>query len=152
CPGRAPWNGVTRTLIATLGAQVVSLPLLLASFHLLPWVAPLSNLLAVPVAGWLLSAAWVALIADVVVPGLGTWWFRACDVLSSALEAIVSRAAAIPGAALSVGHEPALVACATAGAVLLAAACARRRPPASEPSPTPVASTALILGATLCGC
>src|SRR5207302_10970601 len=34
-------------LVATLGAQVVSLPLVLGMFHLLPWIAPAANLLAV---------------------------------------------------------------------------------------------------------
>jgi competence protein ComEC len=151
---RWAWGGVLPTTFGTLGAQAISLPLVLGSFHLLPWVAPVSNLVAVPVAGWLLSAAWLALIVDVIVPGLGAWWFRACDVLAAALESIVVRAASIPGAALAVGHDPAVLACAAAGAGLLATACARRRPPAAEPEPLPPppASSAAIVGATLCAC
>ncbi len=146
-PRAAAWLGA---LIPTLGAQIVSMPLVLSSFHLFAWLAPAANLIAVPVAGWLLSAAWLALIADVVWPGLGKAWFSACDTLCFAFEWIVAHTAAIPGAARAAGDDPALIVLASAGAALLVWASARRWQPAAPPRATPPVTAAALVGLSLC--
>jgi competence protein ComEC len=138
-----------RALVASLGAQLVSLPILLASFHLLPWIGPAANLVAVPVAGLLLAAAWIALLADLALPGLGAPWFRACETLTAALRTVAGTAAHAPGAARSVPDDPALVTIAAAGAALLVWAASRRVPPAAERAPRP-RSFAAVTGAALC--
>lgn len=146
-PRAAAWLG---GLIPTLGAQVVSMPLVLSSFHLFAWLAPAANLIAVPVAGWLLSAAWLALLADLVWPGLGKAWFSACDALCFAFEWIVAHTAAIPGAARAAGDDPALIALASVGAALLVWASAQRWPPAAPPRRTPPITAAALVGLSLC--
>ena len=143
---------LTGTLIPTLGAQIVSLPLVVSSFHLFAWLAPAANLLAVPIAGWLLSAAWLALLADVVLPGFGRPWFSACDSLCAAFEWVVSHAAALPGAACAVGDDPLVTAMAACGAALLVWASSRRLPPAAEPRRGPPISAGALMGLTLWGC
>ncbi len=139
------------SLWASFGAQLLSLPILLAGFHLLPWVSPLANLLAVPIAGFLLSAAWLALLIDLAVPGAGAPWFHACDALSAVLRELTRWAACLPGAARGVAEQPAIVAVAALGSGLLAIACARRTPPAAEPrAATAGIPAAIVVGAALC--
>ena len=104
----------------TVAAQVVALPLLLDRFHALPWLSLLTNLAAVPVCGLLLSAAWIGAGLECALPGMGAPWFGACDVLAVALRAIADAAAAVPGALLATGSEPALPWLAALGAAMLA--------------------------------
>jgi len=106
--------------IPTLAAQVVAVPLLIDRFHALPWTALASNLLAVPVSGALLAAAWLAIGGECVAPGSGTLFLSACEVLASALRRVAEVAARAPGALIATGSEPGIVWLAAAGAALLA--------------------------------
>ncbi|MBI5711504.1 MAG: DNA internalization-related competence protein ComEC/Rec2 [Candidatus Eisenbacteria bacterium] len=120
CAGRARrWLA---PFIPTASAQLTALPLLLARFHAVSWVGALSNLLAVPVAGLLLVAAWLAAVSEIALPGAGRLWAGACEVLAALLRAIATGAARLPGAMVSAGAEPGVLACAWTGAALLALA------------------------------
>ncbi len=116
------WRGLLAPLIPTAAAQIMAMPILLARFHAISWVGALANLIAVPVSGLLLAAAWIATAADLACPGLGTTLFGACEALSALLRAIATGAAGLPGAMVGAGHDPFLVAIAAAGAALLALA------------------------------
>ncbi|HEY6867540.1 MAG TPA: DNA internalization-related competence protein ComEC/Rec2, partial [Candidatus Eisenbacteria bacterium] len=143
--------GRARALLAplapTLGAQVVAMPVLLARFHAISWIGLLANLVAVPVSGLLLAAAWIGAGLELAAPGLGTLLFGACDVLAAALRAIATRAGRVPGALWSAGHDPALVALAAAGAALLVLALPEARELAARSRPASRARA----GATLLG-
>ncbi|MEK7823856.1 MAG: DNA internalization-related competence protein ComEC/Rec2 [Candidatus Eisenbacteria bacterium] len=105
--------------VPTLAAQLVALPLLLDRFHALPWTSLASNLLAVPVCGLLLAAAWAGAGLECALPGAGRPWFAACEVLAASLRGIADAAARVPGALLATGSEPALPWLAGIGAGLL---------------------------------
>ena len=120
CAGR--WRPIAAPLIPTIAAQLTALPLLLDRFHALPWLSLFSNLMAVPVCGLLLAAAWLGAALECALPGAGASWFGACEILSAALRAIADSTARIPGALLATGSEPGVAWLAAAGAALLALA------------------------------
>ena len=108
--------------IPTVAAQVVALPLLLARFHALPWTALASNLIAVPVCGALLAGAWLAIGAECGLPGSGSLFLSACEVLAGALRWVAQAAGRMPEALIATGCEPGIVWLGAAGAALLALA------------------------------
>lgn len=81
---------------ATVAAQAVALPLLIARFHAVPWTGLVANLAAVPIAELLLAGAWLGALADAVLPGAGALWFSACTPLASAMRWVSASAAAAP--------------------------------------------------------
>ena len=115
------WNLLRRSLAPTLSAQLTATPLLLARFHAISWVAPFSNLVAVPIAGLLLAAAWLAIAIDLVAPGAGNAWFGACEVLAHALRVVSEASARAPSALLSSGAGAGVALLAGVGAALIAA-------------------------------
>lgn len=125
------WPGLARTLggalAPTISAQLLALPLLLAYFHALPWTTLLSNLAAVPVSGGLLTAAWLGVGLDLLLPGAGQLALAACEPLALALRAIAECAARMPLALIPAGHDPGTIAIAAFGATLLAVALAGPR-------------------------
>jgi competence protein ComEC len=110
---------LAKPFVPTVAAQVVALPLLLERFHALPWTALVSNLIAVPVCGALLAAAWLAIAAEWALPGSGGLFLSACEVLGSTLRRVAEGAARMPGALVATGCEPGIVWLAAAGATLL---------------------------------
>lgn len=146
-PVRRGLARLAEPLIATVGAQVVSLPLLLSTFHLLPWVAPAANLIGVPVAGLMLSAAWIAIPLDLAVPGLGAPWFHAAEWASRAFRGCALVASRAPGAAHGVPADPVIVGLAAAGAALLVHASSGRDTIAAPARPR---TSHAVVGATLC--
>ncbi len=138
--------------IPTLGAQAGALPLLLARFHAVSWVGTFSNLVAVPVAGLLLAAAWLGALADLAVPGAGHPWFSAGEVLAAALRWTTMTAARAPGALAAAGAERGVPWCAALGVALLALALPRSRTLEGRQRPdSPVREAAKVLGVTLLG-
>jgi competence protein ComEC len=113
--------------VPTLAAQAGALPLLLARFHAVSWVGTFANLVAVPVSGLLLAAAWLGALAELALPGAGHAWFSAAEVLAAALRATTGVAARAPRALLAAGPEGGIAWCAAAGALLLAVALPRPR-------------------------
>jgi competence protein ComEC len=113
---------VWQPLAATLGAQLAALPLLILRFHAIAWVAPFANLIAVPVCGLLLSAAWLGVALDTLAPGTGAFAFHACEALAWAMRATCQAAAHVPHAMLATGGHPLPVTLAAVGAVSIACA------------------------------
>ena len=108
--------------VPTVSAQITSMPLLLWRFHAFSWVGAFANLAAVPVCGLLLSAAWLAAVAEMALPGTAGPWFGACETLSALLIAITDRAARAPEALVATGPDAAVPLLSGAGAALLALA------------------------------
>lgn len=129
---------VRAALAPTLSAQLLALPILVARLHAVSWTGAAANLVAVPVTGLLLGGAWLAVLLDLAVPGIGAPFFHACDALAFLLRAVANRAGGWPGAMAPAGHDPALTALAALGAALLAVtlaepgALAEREAPASR--------------------
>ncbi|HTM58348.1 MAG TPA: DNA internalization-related competence protein ComEC/Rec2 [Candidatus Udaeobacter sp.] len=141
---------LARAFGPTAGAQLLSLPLLIARFHAVAWTAGVSNLLAVPVTGLLLMSAWIGALAELALPGAGASFLHACEPLALALRLIVETAHRIPGALLTTGPSPAPAWLAAAGAVLLAAALSPGRSLEERArGRSPRAGTALILASAL---
>lgn len=151
-PQHAGWRGLFALLAPTLGAQLMATPLLLARMHAVSWIAPFANLVAVPLSGLLLGAAWLGLILEAALPGSGALPFAACDALAIALEHAVSIAARAPSALLSAGDSPVAVVCAALGATLLAGSLARAGSRlARQEAPSSARVACCWLGAALCG-
>lgn len=104
-------QAVTESLAVTLAAQIATLPVLALTFHVVSLVAPLANLLVVPLLGPLLMLGgllavvaaldWSLLalaLAWIVWPLL--WW----------VDAAIAACAALPLAALQTPSAPALLA------------------------------------------
>src|SRR5205085_9439508 len=109
---------VLRLLTPTLGAQLTASPLLLARMHALSWAGVATNLVAVPIAGLLLAAAWFAALLDLALPGAAHLAYSACDALALALRAVAGLGAGAPGALVALGHSPAAPIAATAAPLL----------------------------------
>ena len=116
-----PWSAPLRPFGPTASAQLMAMPLLVSRFHALSWVAPLSNLAAVPVSGLLLTAAWLGAACDALAPGTQGAWYGACEPLAWCLRAVTERAAGLPGA-MTPARGDGIAWVAAAGAALLAAA------------------------------
>jgi competence protein ComEC len=151
--GRAGrWRAWCAPFIPTLGAQAAALPLLLARFHALSWVGTLSNLVAVPVSGMLLAAAWLGVLTEAAVPGAGHPWFSAGEVLAAALRWTTVTAARMPGALAGAGSEGGIPWCAALGVALLALTLPRPRTLEERQRPDPPArEAAKVVGVILVG-
>jgi len=113
--------------LPTASAQLTALPLLLARLHTVSWVAPFTNLAAVPIAGLLLAAAWLAAVWEMVLPGTARAAFAACEALVAGLRWVTELGAALPHAALSTGEGAGSAWAAAVGAALLVHALVPRR-------------------------
>jgi len=150
CAGR--WRAWCAPFIPTLGAQATALPLLLARFHAVSWVGTLSNLVAVPVSGLLLVAAWLGALTEAVVPGMGHLWFSAGEVLAAVLRWTMVTAARAPGALVAAGAERGVPWCAALGVALLALALPRPRTlEGRQRADPPVREASKVLGVILLG-
>lgn len=146
------WRAWCAPFIPTLGAQATALPLLLARFHAVSWVGTLSNLVAVPVSGLLLVAAWLGAVTEAVVPGTGHPWFSAGEVLAAVLRWTTVTAARAPGALVAAGAERGVPWCAALGVALLALALPRPRTLDGRQRPDlPIREAAKVLGVILLG-
>jgi competence protein ComEC len=116
-PRAVAW--VARAAFPTAAAQMTSLPLLLASFHCLPWTALAANLMAIPVCELLLVSAWLGAAVEWAAPGSGRWAFAACEILGGAMRVVAGWAASAPLALAPTGSSPWLPALAGVGAVLV---------------------------------
>lgn len=94
-PRRTP-EALLAPFAATLAAQAMALPLLIARFHAVPWTGLAANLVAVPIAELLLAGAWIGALAEAALPGAGAIWFSACVPLAGALRAVSVGATRVP--------------------------------------------------------
>jgi competence protein ComEC len=145
------WPVVVRVPVAlTLAAQAATLPVLLATFEQVSLVAPLANVLVVPLIPAVMAGAaaaslagGMAQLAPLPVAGdVGTWLAGGAAWLPiRALIEVGTAAAALPLAALPLSGSPWLTA---AWYLLLAVAVHRlgRRPPAAAPTLEPLGPAA----------
>ncbi|HET7226094.1 MAG TPA: ComEC/Rec2 family competence protein, partial [Candidatus Eisenbacteria bacterium] len=139
-----------RWLASAGAAQAASAPVLLARMHVLTWLGAGANVVAVPVAALLLSAAWMGALLELAVPGSGRLAFSACELLSVALERFCAWAASVPHAVWPGGHEGGVVACAALGGVLLLIGLGARDTIVSRARPPSAARTgAVVIGGVL---
>ena len=118
--GRVRW--ALALVVPTLAAQCLSLPILLSRFHALPWSAVITNLVAIPITGLLLTTAWLGTLLEIASPGSGTLLLDAAEPLAAALRFVVETALRWPGALIPTGDQPAACLLAAIGAALLAVA------------------------------
>ncbi len=140
-------RGLVHGLSGTLGAQIAAAPLLLSRLHGVAWVAPVTNLVAVPLSAMLLAAAWVAALWELALPGTGRVWFAACEALARALRYASDWGAAIPHAFVATGSGAALGWVSACSAVLMLAAALQGRTLEARRIETPL----WVLGAALIG-
>ena len=120
-PGSA---AIAELLAVTIAAQIATLPVLALTFHEISLVAPLANLLAVPLLAPLLAlggllAVCVTIGGALTLPALALGWI--VWPLLWLVDRVIEVCAALPAAALAVGDVPGAVAwvyyAALAGAV-----------------------------------
>ncbi len=92
----------------SLAAQLATWPL--AAYHFLgvPLLAPVTNLLAVPLAAALVAAGLVGSVLDLLVPLPGHWFLLPARVLAGGLLGWTEVMASIPGAYLRLAPPPLL--------------------------------------------
>ena len=108
---------VREGLAATLAATIPTLPIVAAIFGRISLVAPLANVLAVPLFPPLMVAAAMTAIAGAVLPGAAVPFALAGYLIARLLRAVVETAAGLPAASIEVPRGPLT-------AVLLGAGCA----------------------------
>ena len=126
--GAGGWRGTLyRSLVASLVATLFTAPLVAAVFGRISLVAPLTNLVAVPVMAVLQPMLFLgALLLPV---GTGTRFVAdACEPLMIAIDAIASAGAALPFAAIPVVTDRFTLALACVAVAALAVSCASRSP------------------------
>jgi len=110
-----PFSAVIAELLAvTLAAQIATLPVLALTFHIISFVAPLANLLTVPLlAPLLVLGSLVATVGAVGGPLAGTLGLALAWVvwpLLAFVNGAIALCAALPGAFVLVGDVPAVLA------------------------------------------
>ena len=94
-------------LAATLAAQAVSWPVLLAQVHQVSLVAPLANLLVVPLVPFMMVAGAIGAAAGTVLPAAGWLPLQAAGALGRWMEAVIQVTGSLPFAALTTPYFPA---------------------------------------------
>lgn len=96
----------TEALTATLAAQILALPLILYQFGNLSIIAPLSNVLMVPVVPYTMLLGTIALVAGLIWLPLGQWLALTAWLPLTWLAAGAQRMAALPWAAVHLPPFP----------------------------------------------
>jgi len=97
------WPIIRSTLITTLGAQIMVLPLILFYFREFSWVAVPANLLILPFIPWLMLAGFLTGIAGLLWSGLGSVVGATAWLLTTIMVWLVKWLAAVPAARLPLG-------------------------------------------------
>jgi competence protein ComEC len=121
-------QGLRSSLAVSLSAQWATTSLVASNFGAFPWVAPLANLIALPLAGLLVPLGFAAALLGVLHPQLAALVNLATEVVAGGLLAVARGAARAPG--LPWGEVSALghVTFAIASCALLAALHRHWRP------------------------
>ncbi|MFH1098319.1 MAG: ComEC/Rec2 family competence protein, partial [Candidatus Uhrbacteria bacterium] len=105
--GRRPswwWLDELRDLLsASVAAALVTAPLLLGAFGTLAPLTPFTNIIVLPFIPFFMGIGTILLVVALVVPFAVAPFAWAVEALSGAIVAIVGRAAALPGAQLTLG-------------------------------------------------
>lgn len=140
--GARGWRGaLARALLTSMAATLITAPLVAATFGRVSLVAPLSNLVAVPVVAVLQPMLFLALLLLPLAPA-ARFVADAAAPLLLAFDTIATHAAALPGAAVPVLTDSTTMALAGAAATALVVASVSRWP--ATPLLLAAASVALI--------
>jgi competence protein ComEC len=93
-------------LAATLAAQAVSWPLLLAQVHQVSLIAPLANLLVVPLVPFMMVAGAAGAAAGTILPAAGWLPLQAAGAVGRWMEAVIQVTGSLPFAALTTPYFP----------------------------------------------
>jgi competence protein ComEC len=120
------WRGtLRRSLVASTAATLLTAPLIAATFGRISLVAPVSNLVAVPIMGALQPMLFLTAVL-LPIPGAAQFVADACHPLLAAIDWIASLAARLPGASLPVVVDQATTVLASAaGAAFVVAAVSK---------------------------
>lgn len=120
------WRGTLyRSLVASTAATLLTAPLVAAVFGRTSLVAPISNLVAVPLMAVLQPMLFLAALT-LPLPNVAQFVADACHPLLAAIDRIASVAAALPGASLPVvSDDTSFVLAAAAAAAFVVAAVSR---------------------------
>jgi ComEC/Rec2-related protein len=136
----------------TLGAQLLTLPVMASAFGVVSLVGPLANALAVPLLPPLLGLGLVGSTLGLAVPGLASIPLQGAGLLASAIAALARWSAALLGAAIHVTSWPVVVVALELGAAALGivlwrvARPFRQRPSSALPHRPSRASALLLAG------
>jgi len=126
--GQRGWRGVLlRGLVASTAATLLTAPLVAATFGRVSLVAPISNLVAVPLMAVLQPMLFLA-AALLPLPAAAQFVADASHPILIALDSVASAAARLPGASLPVVADPLSTALACAAATAFVVACMSRFP------------------------
>lgn len=126
---------VREGLAATLAATILTLPIVAAIFGRISLVAPLANVLAVPLFLPLMVAAVLTAIVGVALPSAALPLALGGYAIARLLRAVVETAAGLPAASIEVPRGPVtaiLLGVASAAAIRLAPRVAGGVPPAAR--------------------
>jgi len=122
------WRGtLIRGLVTSLAATLITAPLVAATFGRLSFVAPVSNLVAVPAMAVLQPMLFLAAVL-VPFPAAAQFVADACHPLLAFIDGVASAAARLPGASVAVSVSATTTALAVAAAVAVVVACVSRHP------------------------
>ncbi|HMC56191.1 MAG TPA: DNA internalization-related competence protein ComEC/Rec2 [Gemmatimonadaceae bacterium] len=122
------WRGeLMRGVVASIMATLLTGPLVAATFGRVSLIAPISNLVAVPLIAVLQPMLFLAALL-LPVPALAQFVADASHPLLVAVDAVASFAAAVPGASISVTIDPISTVLASGAGVALAVAAVSRFP------------------------
>ena len=94
-------------LAATLSAQAMTWPLLLAQVHQVSVIAPLANLLIVPLVPFMMVAGAIGAAAGSVLPIVGWLPLQTAGAVARWFEAVIQLMGSLPFAAIPTPHFPA---------------------------------------------
>lgn len=100
-------RALREALAATLAAQAVSWPLLLAQVHQVSLIAPLANLLVVPLVPFMMVAGAVGVASGTILPAAGWLPLQAAGAVGRWMEAVIQVTGSLPFAALTTPYFPA---------------------------------------------
>lgn len=127
---RVPDRVVPRLLVESLAAHILTLPLIMYVFGQMSVVAPLANILVLPLIPLAMLLSFVAGLAGMFVPALSGWAGWPAEWLLRLILAVADGLARLPGAAREEGLTLAgmllCYAAIVAGTVVLASAVKRR--------------------------
>ncbi|HJQ19157.1 MAG TPA: DNA internalization-related competence protein ComEC/Rec2 [Gemmatimonadaceae bacterium] len=135
------WRGnLYRGLMTSLLATLLTAPLVAATFGRVSTIAPLSNLVAVPIVAVLQPMLFLGAVL-LPVPPLAQFVADAAHPLLAAVDRVASAAASVPGATISVAVDGGSLMLATAAVAALVVAIVSRFP-----------GRALVASAGCCAC
>lgn len=122
------WKGTLyRSLVTSTAATLLTAPLVAATFGQLSFVAPVSNLVAVPIMAVLQPMLFLAMVLLPVGPA-AQFVADACRPLLGAIDGIATVSARLPGASVAVVTDDLSLVLASVAATAFVLACVSRFP------------------------